>query len=59
MGSVERTREIRRRRTRKVKIAKLRGAFEKATNEGDKAMILAKARLVSPLISFDVKSDKD
>ena len=59
MGSVERTREIRRRRTRKVKIAKLRGLFEKATNEGDKAMILAKARLVSPLVSFEVKSDKD
>ena len=57
MGSVERDREIRRRRSRKVKLTKLRSLFVKATNEGEKAMILAKARRVSPLVSFEVKAD--
>jgi len=42
-----------------VKLVKLRGLFQKATNEGEKAMILAKARRVSPLVSFEVKTDKD
>lgn len=59
MGSVERDREIRRRRSRKVKLTKLRALFQKATNEGDKAMILAKARRVSPLVTFEVKTDSD
>lgn len=59
MGSVERDREIRRRRSRKVKLAKLRALFQKATNEGDKAMILAKARRVSPLVTFEVKTDNE
>ena len=59
MGSVERDREIRRRRSRKVKLGKLRAMFEKATNEGEKAMIVARARRVSPLVSFEVKADRD
>ncbi len=59
MGSVERTREIRRRRSRKVKLQKLRTLFDKATNEGEKAMILARARRVSPLVMFDVKEDEE
>ena len=46
MGSVERTRELRRRRSRKVKLKKLRGRFAKAANETEKAAILAKARRV-------------
>ena len=58
MGSVERTREIRRRRARKVKLTKLRKAFAKATNESDKALIVAKARRVSPLVNLDVKEAK-
>lgn len=53
MGSVERTREIRRRRARKTKLLKLRKLFEKCTNEGEKAQLLAKARRVSPLFSFE------
>ena len=57
MGCVERTREIKRRRSRRAKLAKLRVKFAKATNEGDKAVILAKARRVSPLVSFEVKAD--
>lgn len=53
MGSVERTRELRRRRARRTKLKKLRARFEKATNESDKAMIAAKARRVSPLVDLD------
>src|SRR4029434_1061582 len=41
MGSVERTRELRRRRSRKVKLKKLRARFAKAANETEKATILA------------------
>jgi hypothetical protein len=52
MGSVERTRELRRRRSRKVKLKKLRERYAKA-NETDKALILAQARRVSPLVSFE------
>jgi hypothetical protein len=52
MGSVERTRELRRRRSRKVKLKKLRARFAKA-NETEKKLILEKARRVSPLVSFD------
>jgi len=51
MGSIERTREIRRRRSRRVKLKKLREKFAKATNEADKAALLAKAQRVSPLIT--------
>jgi hypothetical protein len=53
MGSVERTRELRRRRSRKVKLKKLRTRFAKAANETEKATILAQARRVSPLVSFE------
>jgi hypothetical protein len=55
MGSVERTRELRRRRSRKEKLKKLRGRFAKAANETERAAILAQARRVSPLVSFDEK----
>jgi hypothetical protein len=57
MGSVERTRELRRRRARKVKLKKLRTRFVAAANEADKATILAQARRVSPLVSFDGESE--
>lgn len=53
MGSVERTREIRRRRSRKVKLKKLRERYAKANSGGEKAAILAKARRVSPLVTFE------
>jgi hypothetical protein len=53
MGSVERTRELRRRRSRKVKLKKLRERFAKAANETERSVILAKARRVSPLVSFE------
>lgn len=52
MGSVERTRELRRRRSRKVKLKKLRAKFAKATNDADKAAIAAKAQRVSPLVTL-------
>lgn len=50
MASVERSRELRRRRARKTKLKKLRDKYAKATSGGVKAEILAKARRVSPLI---------
>lgn len=53
MGSVERTREIRRRRARRVKLLKFRKQFAKCTNEGEKVQLLAKARKISPLFSFE------
>ncbi|MBS0264763.1 MAG: hypothetical protein JSS02_22705 [Planctomycetes bacterium] len=56
MGSVERTRELRRRRSRKVKLKKLRTRYEAAGNEADKATVLAQARRVSPLVAFDTES---
>jgi hypothetical protein len=57
MGSVERDREIRRRRARKVKLKKLRGLFAKSSNEGEKAMLLAKARKISPMFSFELAEE--
>jgi hypothetical protein len=36
-----------------VKLKKLRARFAKAPNETEKALILAQARRVSPLVSFD------
>ncbi len=52
MGSTERTREIRRPRCRRAKLKKLRAKFALATNDGDKAIIQAKAQKVSPLIEL-------
>lgn len=51
MGSVERTRELRRRRSRKVKLAKIRARYNTVTSEADKAQLLAKAQRVSPLVT--------
>ena len=53
MGCVERGREMKRRRKRREKLAKLRKKYENTNNEGEKAELLAKARKVSPLISFE------
>lgn len=51
MGSIERTRELRRRRSRKVKLAKIRAKFNATSSESDKAQLLAKAQRVSPLVT--------
>ena len=53
MGRVERDREIARRRTRRVKLKKLRGRYERATSKGEKDAIMAKARRLSPFIEFE------
>jgi hypothetical protein len=52
MGSTERSREIRRRRSRREKLKKLRARFAKTVGEADKNLIITKAQRVSPLISF-------
>jgi len=53
MGRVERDREIARRRTRRVKLAKLRKLYAKAESKGQKDEILAKARRLSPFIELE------
>ena len=55
MGCVERDREIKRRRARREKLKKLRVQHAKSNNEGEKVQLLAKARKISPLFSFDGK----
>ena len=53
MGRVERTREIARRRARKVKLEQLRAKYAKATGESEKSLILTKARKLSPFVEFE------
>lgn len=53
MGRIERQRELARRRTRKVKVKKLREKFAKATDNNTKELIIAKMRRVSPLIDLE------
>ena len=53
MGRVERTREIARRRVRRVKLKKLRSQYAEAKTESAKADIKEKLRKLSPLASFD------
>ena len=48
MGRVERTREIARRRKRRVTLQKLRKAYGEAKTESEKADIQAKLRKISP-----------
>ena len=48
MGRIERTREIARRRTRRVKLTKLRERYAKATSPADKQALAAKVRRISP-----------
>ena len=50
MGRVERTREIARRRTRKVKLEQLRAKYAKATGESEKSLILTKARKLKQVV---------
>jgi hypothetical protein len=51
MGCVERDREIKRRRSRKAKLAKLRTLFQKAANDAERNLLVVKARKISPLIT--------
>ena len=53
MGRVERTREIARRRNRRVRMRKLRQLFAEASGKSEKQAILEKARRISPLIDFE------
>lgn len=49
MGRIERSRELARRRTRRVKLKKLREKLAAAKTDADKEAIVAKARKISPL----------
>ena len=53
MGRVERTREIARRRKRKQKIKKIRAKYAAATSDEEREELLAKARKISPLFTFE------
>ena len=53
MGRIERTREIARRRKRRVQLKKLRGRYAVATSESEKAEILVKARRLSPFVELE------
>lgn len=53
MGCVERDREVKRRRNRKAKLKKFRAAYAKLTRQSDKDELLAKARVISPFVSFE------
>jgi len=53
MGRVERDREIARRRTRRAKLKKLRARYEAASSQDEKEAIAARARKLSPFISFE------
>lgn len=53
MGRIERSREIARRRIRRVKLQKLRAKYAAATSESEKADIQAKARRMSPFIVLE------
>jgi hypothetical protein len=53
MGRVERTRELARRRTRRVKIKKLRARFAAAKTATEKQAIREKMFRVSPLVVLE------
>ena len=53
MPRTERGRELARRRTRKVKIKKLRARYAAAKTDADKEVIMLKARRLSPFIEMN------
>lgn len=58
MGRIERQRELARRRSRKVKLNKLRAKFAKATDGGTKELILQKVRRISPFLDITAEAAK-
>ena len=58
MGKIERSREIARRRKRRVQLQKMRVKYAAAANETEKAEILAKARRMSPFIELEAAASK-
>ena len=57
MGRVERQREIARRRKRNVQLKKVRAKYAAATNEAEKAVLLAKARRMSPFLDLEAAAN--
>jgi hypothetical protein len=53
MGRIERSREIARRRTRRVKLKKLRARFAVAKTEAEKTALTEKLHRVSPFATFE------
>ncbi|HWL10285.1 MAG TPA: DUF6800 family protein [Planctomicrobium sp.] len=53
MGRIERSREIARRRARRVKVKKLRTRFAEAKTDAEKAALVEKLYRVSPFAKFE------
>ena len=53
MPRTERDRELSRRRSRKVKLKKLRAKYESVKSDSEKEAVLTKARRLSPFIEFE------
>ena len=53
MGRIERSREIARRRKRRVQLKKLRTRYAEASSDTEKQEILAKARRMSPFVTLE------
>ena len=56
MGRVERSRELARNRKRRQKLKKLRLAYAKAGSKGEKDIIAAKVRRISPFAVLEEAS---
>lgn len=56
MGRIERQRELARRRTRKVKVKKLRERFAKTSDNAAREAIVAKMRKISPLVDLEAEA---
>jgi len=52
MGRIERSRELARRRSRRVKLKKLREKLAVAKTDTEKQALVAKARRISPLVEI-------
>lgn len=53
MGRLERTREIARRRKRRVQLTKIRVKFAAAKTQTEKDALFAKARKMSPFVELE------
>ncbi|MBW3542091.1 MAG: hypothetical protein KY476_17615 [Planctomycetes bacterium] len=56
MGRIERSRELARRRKRRVKLKKLRERFAKADSRSERNALLQKARRVSPFVDLEASA---
>ena len=58
MPRVHRDRELAQRRSRKVKLKKLRAKYAAAKTDTEREAIFAKARVISPFVEFETPEEK-